>query len=648
MHFYLNKRFFRAVLICLGLYIFPHCVYGQIPDTEKQYTVENIISVLRETGVTYEVRPLLHEYGGFGSSVHVNFPVPEYLITSLDDANLFGTFVLAVPIDSAFAVDAALAFVKAVKTQQIWRAQIHLMVAFLADEKDILDFSGKSHKGLRDLIRLPDMPGNWTVCYLRSDTAPQALRIHHGNGKYITPLELIKPLPVLFKSYGIPFSFEARYNEIYKLDLIKGRDEIGLLSAGEINSICLYPGNSDISSEKIDPKNLAAMLLKYAWNLPLPLHSPDQHYTIISLPGKNYFFISEFTSIVFLVMSIACLILSLLAVSAFHRVKYISRMRLFLRKGWIFFIILPLMILIVWGTGFLYSFINITLTKTSVLYSDYLDTILIILLAVWLFNNFAFLFDQLSIPRIVQLNGVSAVIIISMGFLVSAALDLTYTGIFLWAFVFTFFGGIIRKPTLIFISAFLIPLRAISAFININEFDSLPVNSFFTAAHNGVLTRGNLRDWFIAFQISVLCLPIMLLLKRSTIFKNMVQEKMKITLALRFGTLGCIVIAIVLKALLFTRQPEQINRTITGSNILGVNVSHTLFLDSRIVNIKLESPARPVMFSLYLRSSDNSLPLIYSSTVPVSRASDDSVPDMIKADSRITVSSMYGGIHFGN
>ena len=649
MEHFFSGRYTRGlpVFFFLGmLFLFSLPVYSQTPDIK--ISAAEIISILEEKNIPFEVRPLLQDYGGFGASVHV---YPVSLHTARDgfgELSARGTFVLAVPVDSSFAAETALAFIDAARARLIQENsdtdplfQKDLLVAFLGDEKSFLDNADFSNKGLRDLISLPSMPETWTVCYFECPDPPGSIRISHGSGEYIAPLELVKPLPPLFKSCEIPFTFEARYNELYKLDICRGSDELALLWSGEIYGICFYPGIEGSDANKIDSKKMAELLLEYAENLQLPLEKPDQHYSFITLPFGPVFFVSETALLIILITGSACLFTGLLFYSALYRIKVISRIRLFLKRGWVFIIFLPLMVLIVRGVGLFYGFLYDFL-KIPVPNVDFWGIILIVFLAIWLFNIISHGLDYFHFPRKSRLYGISAVIIAGTGVLSSAALDLTYIVIFLWSFIFCFMGSALKKPKLIFVSALLIPLRTLGAFYNIYESGGIPVRLFVIQGNYDILYPVN---WITAFQIALLCLPIMLILKRAMILekqKNHVQpsrefykaeyhKNFKISFMLRIGILCLLLAIIALKTMFFSERPEQIRRIFSADSPeipgdkFSVILTETVFEESCIVNVKLQTIPDPLMFDLLLMDPENELLLIYSSTVPFERETDNSV-----------------------
>ena len=642
----------RAVVLlcCVHIYIFfpPGQVYGQTSGSNTAAvsggiagsgsTAGYVTDILRKKSIPFEVRPLLQNYGGFGTSVHVRLAAGP---------GSSGTFVLAVPLDSEFAVAAALAFIDAAKAQTSADINIDLLIAFLGNEKSALGRPEYSNIGLRDLINLPEMPETWTVVYLDSGDSPDQIQISHGNINYLAPLQMVKPLPDLFKSFGIPFDFRAKYNELYKLDLIKGSGELALLQDGEIFGIKLN-GISGSSEKTIEPAVLANMLLEYAKIMRRPAEEPDQHYTILPVSGGNYFFISEKAAVLILVISTIFYVILILIFSAVHRVRLISRIYLFIKKGWVFALFLPLMVLIIRGVGFFCGFIYWIL-KVQAPNMDFWGWILNVFIAISLFNVLSHVLDSLHFSRKAELYGISAIFITGLGVLVSAALDLTYAVLFMWAFLFCFIGAVTKKPWLVILTILLIPLRTFGAIRNIYESGGLPAHLFLI--QNGIGSFIAPENWIAAFEIAVLCLPIMLLLKRAFVLVNPGSKKfigrprprkIRPAFVVWLGIFGLLLVIITLNALLTPGEPQPVYRTIDLSNkqsaesippdIFKVSLAQTAFQESLIVNIRLQSSGNPVLFDLFLGDEGNDPPFVYSAPVPAERIDDNTVRFLLGED----------------
>ena len=592
----------------------PHVLFGQTGNN-----TESLINILSENAISFETRPLMADYGGFGSSLHVR----------ISQGDTTGTFVLAVPISSTFAVETALVLIEAAGYQKL---NFNLLVAFLGDEKSELDstefsLDGFSNKGLRDLITLTDMPGNWVVSYLDLNAPPKSLYILHGSEDYIAPLELVRSLPSLFKAHDIPASFEVRHNGLFKLGLAKDSEVLNLLMEGEINGI-YFSSRDSINTERIsvdginiiDAKNLAMLLLDYAETLELPLQNPDRHYSLIVL-GPYVFFISEKVSVILLISSIAVFIFSFMVYSISKRVILFVRIRLFIKYSWIFLIFLPLMVFFIRGTGLFYAFL-LGLFQVPAPGSDFWGSILIILSALWLFYFVSLGLDLFHFPRKAGFYGASAIILAALGLITAAILDFTYTSIFIWAFTFIYLAATLKKPVLITISVFFIPLLPLLALYNVWQLQGLPVYFF--------IVQGSNRTWVAISQAAILCLPMILLLKRDVIFIKLKRNLRKIyifrNLWFRLGVLIFLFSLMILQVFFLSLEKSGESRRETfEEDILNLAITETIFLESRIVNIVLHSPVNPIRFDLFLKSDNDDIPLIYSAPIPQERQNDNSI-----------------------
>jgi hypothetical protein len=197
----------------------------------------------------------------------------------------------------------------------------------------------------------------------------------------------------------------------------------------------------------------------------------------------------------------------------------------------------------------------------------------------------------------------------AIGLFIATILDFTYIPVFLWAFVFTFIGSVVRRPGAIVISALLIPLQAIGAIYNLVE------------SSNGALARVFLNSaspgsWAVSAQIAAMSLPFMLLLKRSAVlFNKKGQHKIIIPLWFRFCFIAFVLGSMITHILFLPGTiPEQIRRFIENYGVV-ISLEDTEFQESRIVEVRLNAPEDPVRFDLFLEA-DNNAPLVYSAPCP--------------------------------
>ncbi|WP_148257759.1 DUF3488 domain-containing protein [Leadbettera azotonutricia] len=573
---------------------------------------DGIALVLREMNVPFEERFLLQDYGGFGSSLHARLKAP---------GNEEGyAFVLAVPRDKPYAVETALSFAKAAVDQGSISGQADLLIAFLGDEENTLpaDQGGLSHKGLRDLLSLPDMPETWILCYMDFERNPGKVLIRHGDGDYIAPLDMVRPLLRLFKSHSISAEFEIRYNELYTLGLASSHEELALAWEGEINSIYLAEGHGKGSpAEGPDPGTLAGLLLEYSESLNFPVQNPDRHYGFFSPPGSgSTVFFSETTAALSLLAMAALFIFSALIYTATYRAVFFYNMRLFFKHVWLFLIFFPLLVLILQGSDFFYSLL-LRLLKRPAPPSDFPGAALTVLLAVWFLYIPSHLLDIFHIPKKQNFYGASAMMFAGIGLFIAAMLNFTYIPVFLWAFVFTFIGSCLRNPVAIFISALLIPLQAIGALYNIFESSNGALADIF-------LKSASPGSWGVSAQIAALSLPFMLLLKRGAVFFSKEQNKIIIPLWFRFCVFAVILGSMITHILFIPSKIPEKTRRMNENYGVVISLEETIFQESRIVEVRIRAPGDPVRFDLFLEAG-NRAPLVYSAPCPFNSLNDNTI-----------------------
>lgn len=578
---------------------------GALPD---------ILRRLKEAGRTAEERPLLAEWGGFGTNVIVRYGGGP---ADAEGSGAEGVFVLAVPQNKGFAVETALAFIKAAGERG---AAVSLMAAFLADEENTLprDLGGTAHKGLQDLLSIPDMPENWVLCYLDMEGPPGKILLRHGNGDYIAPLELVEPLAALFAAEEkASFEFEIGYSELYKLGLVSGPEELGLAWAAEVNGFCLSASGGEESG--MTAEAMAELLLDYAGHLRFPVQNPDRHYRLLSLPGPGgIVFISERNAVVILLVTVAVFVFFVLLVSSVHRGRILFNFKLFVIHSWIFFIFLPLLVLALKGTGFIYSSLLSAFHKPAPSGGDYTGAGLAILFAIWLAYIPSHFFDCFHFLRRQNFYATSALILAALGLFIAAYIDFTYAPVFMWAFICTAAGAYSRNLALVFISALLMPLEALGALYNLIKIESHVLTDIFLGNGPG--------SWAAALQIAVLSLPFLLLLKRGKILarealrKKSLSWTLKIPLRIRVffpaATLAAMIVYIVL---LPKSGPEPLRRIRSVENsggVVSISVTDTFFRESRIADVMIRAAGNPVRFNLYLENDENDVPLVYSAPFP--------------------------------
>ena len=622
------ERQFRLLVLLIILFIlapvFPHA--GELSTTplpatkfpaqdEVSRVQENLDRVLGDlNAAAYERRYLLADYGGFGSSVMVRNAVEN------TDAPL--TLVVAIPLHADYAVTSALSLAQKIQADTT-PGSANIIIAFLGDEENALgaDMGGIPHKGLRDLLALADIPENWVLCYIDINEPPERIMIRHGIRGYIAPLEIVKPLPELFRSYEIPWFFKIRHNDIYKLGLVEGPQALYFALDADINGFVLSgegTGENTVSAEVFSD-----CLFEYAGTLSGPIIGGDSHYSHFTLPRGKAFFISAGLAASLLIIVFGLFLFYVLFNPSRFHIILIFNIKLFLKFSWFFLLMLPLMVFSVKISGLLYS-ILLNLIKPNESITNNAGAGFTVLLALFIFSLPSPLLDFIRFPKRARFYGISSVIFAALGLLFAAFLDFSYVQVFLWAFFFVFLASLLKIPVLVFLCVLLIPVFAVDTVFNIMETGSTKLAELL------ITSDWKAPDtWVTAIMTALFSLPLFLLIRRGILlFKESKQRGPKLTYSRKYRLVFIpILIAIVLTimslhVLMLPEIPVPERRFYASAEQAGLLCAFDSirFQDSRIITVNIEADEDPVRFDVRLQSKNNSslLPL-YSSPVPFTR-----------------------------
>ena len=546
-----------------------------------------------------------------------------------------GTFVFAVPLDAEFAVDTALSLTKLLKEKN---SAINILVAFLGGEKvklpdDLLASSyantrTTSYSGLRDLLTLTDLPENWVLCYFDADQAPESLILRHGGKGYLAPLGVIKPLPALFSSFNIPWSFAIRFNSIYKLGLVEGPEVLAIAWQEEVNCFILSGGKTG-HGKTLTPDTLSGLLLDYAGSLNFPILSPDRHYSFIPLPNGRFFFITEGITAAILLSIVAIFLFLYLLYSVRNNAILVYHFRLFFKNFWFFIIPLPLLAICLRASALIYYLLLKTFDAPFAA-ANYIGFVLSLFLAISAFSFSMLVLNRLHFPQRARFFGFAALIFCIMGILSAALLDFAYVPFFIWSFVFISTGAFVSNSVLIFIFSLSAPILAVFAFFNIFETGSTRLAELF------IFSPWQAREgWAVTIQVALLILPVMFLIMRGIIlfqksFAINFNLKKKIKLIALSVLAVIIVFTMAVQIFIFKQKNPAEKRFITeiseaeGSDArLSLFIDDIVFQDSRILTMNLLARGSPIRFDVSLESvDDRTLLPVYSAPVPFGRADD--------------------------
>ena len=553
---------------------------------------------------------MLESQGGFGRSIIAR---TSYTGT--------GTFVLAVPLDADFAVNTALSFLEFLSLSD---SMPGVLVAFLSDEKNILpeEFGGITHRGLRDLLSLTDLPENWILSYLDIDEAPAHLVIHHGVAGYITPREIIEPFTDLLTAHDLSWSFRISYNEFYTLGFLEGPEILRIAWQEEINSFSITGEYSETES-MVSHIEMAELFFEFSNLLSFPVLISDRHYSILEIPFNGILYAGEGSITILSLGIVSLFLLFFLIYSGTHHVKIIFHARLFFKHIWLFLLFFPLLILSIRLSGMVYSRLYL-FYHSSHAGINYPGIIMIILLAFLFFLLPSPLLNLIRFPRRIQFYGFSSVFFIVLGLLFSVFFNFSFLLVFLWAFIFVFLGAMTKNPFLVFLYILMVPLPALGLIGNI----VMSVDGSITELFISPRWENNI-TWFITFEAALLALPLFLLSRRGIIMiqklrKDGIEKKPDRTYRLIlipiliFTVLGTMTLQNLLINII-DMEPIRRNNEADDSTF-SLSVTDTFFQDSRIYNLTLDALINPVRFDIILLSeNDESLLPLYSSQIPYTR-----------------------------
>jgi hypothetical protein len=252
-----------------------------VPDSQEKQ--DEIIEILQGGGISYEKRSL-EVYGGSGDTLLAILPGPDAAELSPE------VFILAVPLsvrqekpgEFSYGVSTALAFIRKMKEQGAAR---RVIAAFLDDED-------RDYRGIVDFASFLDYPENAALVYLELPSPPRGLLIRHGVRGNVAPLALVRPLPGLLNSRGIPCSFGARSHEHYKLGLAGGPPALETAQGQEISAILLNGMAGLPDAAPVGAEVLAELLVEYSGAVQWRIGGMDTHYSLFDY-GKRIFFLSE-------------------------------------------------------------------------------------------------------------------------------------------------------------------------------------------------------------------------------------------------------------------------------------------------------------------------------------------------------------------
>ncbi|MDR1900725.1 MAG: hypothetical protein LBQ88_00380 [Treponema sp.] len=585
---------------------------------------ERITGFLRENNYSFEERSLYAGYGGFGSSVFINIPKN----TAQDNALLF---VLAVPLipsggpqeNNSYTFNAVCSFLKKIEGRE---RDTDILIAFLGNEVSVLPEAERKHAnlGLLDLLANLNNPDQTVLWYLDLDSPPTRLLFHHGKAGTVAPLSILSPLPGLCESLAIPYTFAVRFNGLYKLRLAEGPPSLNIALEQGFSSLCIKGENDQTTIKDTETESAAAryipaeiladLFVNYAASVNIKVENQDYHYSLISIPAGKVIFISELLTIVMLLLLCAVFFFAFLIYSMIYRRRLTFQWRRFLGHAWLLPIFLAVLAVSLEVSGVFLILLR-GIFKSSAGFStgsSYILGAFRVGISLLLFSLTSPLTRFLKFPRTEIFYGNSAVILVILGILIAAVLDITFIPIFFWAFLFTLLGSLVKIPLLIFVSALFTPLLAIFVLKNILDGNYSRLGEILLSPSP-----------FPVIYMALISLPFVLILKRGvTLSENRTKSKPAYSVYFfpRIILLGCLTLFLIVFLYRNTRNtpalPER--RSFTEApyqeGIISLGAEETVFIERRSILIHISAKGNPVRFDVYL-VSERPLPL-YSASMP--------------------------------
>jgi hypothetical protein len=465
-----------------------------------------------------------------------------------------------------------------------------------------------SHTGLEDLLTLPNDPENTIMLYADFYDPPEKILIHHSGGKTPAPLSLLQPIPGLCASYGIPFTFAVKSNELYKLGFVEGPSVLGSSLAYGVPSLYLEGGEP--AGKPIPAELLGDLLLEYTDSLNFSTENLDYHYLIFQFRDKTIF-VPELITVITLWSLTALGFLIFLIYSIVLRRMLIIQWKIFFRRSWVILILFLILFLTLEGAELFFRLLlsRFALPRDHISYGGIIFGMSIALTLFSLIDPF---FNQLKIPRRPNFYGNAAVILIILGTLIAVFLDITFIPAFIWAFLFTVLAALIPFSLAVYVIAFIIPLQIAGILLaNVGTVGmALPMLNRFH------------RVWIILF-IAVTVLPSVLIFKRASALaagQKRRQPRFLWLVSRSIMLAGCMgALTFYVYKLSLEPPANPVRRVITENPdnpaILDVTINSRSFLARRALEINLYARNDPVRFDLYLDSINDPQP-IYAASMP--------------------------------
>ncbi|AEJ19631.1 hypothetical protein [Gracilinema caldarium] len=593
--FYLYITFFFAFSHNLGAQtqeIHRITVRARQGNQEAQH-VANLIQQADQIGLTYELRPLLSQYGSFGTSIQFDF-----IQDNTDTNNI--VILVAVPLSSEFAVTVVEDLLLEISKNAI---NANIRIAFVADEAN-------GHRGLIEQLDQFDDPESVVVLYfdLLDETGP--LSLYQGSQGYISPLQLLHEAVKIGKKYKIPINIPEPFNELFRLNVLKGNEALEVIHERGFSAIVITNQSPTRTGPLLDKKDVSRFLKDYIEHSPKDTALFDFHYTILHF-NNNYFFIDEKHTLIIVLCSVFTILLFFAINSIIFRRKIIIYWVIFLRRSWILLLYIGLLLgslylsrICIWIWLMLYG------TTTS------LPLTVVILFPVLWFSLFSFIspiLQNITIPKRSSFYGQSGILVILFGLLLAITIDISFMPVFIWALFWIFLGSLVHNYFINLLSSLLAPVQIIILYI-------------LTAVKNNAIYP--LYIYPSQFQnslvLSFIVLPFILLWKRTILLRiqkskqRLQRNKYGISKAI-FTVVLLLVILSIGPTIISTNNKDKDVTTNSDTPLFSTNLSSTSFLNQKTISIMLKAKTTIDRYQIYVLKNDVQNISLIESTIPFAK-----------------------------
>ena len=570
---------------------------------------------LLRQGIPYQERSLLAQFGGFGTSIHVDLPVQ-----GRENVEFSPALVIALPLSSEMNVHTALDFLRLLKDQG---PPLPIRLAFLDDPPASVppEFQNPGPAGLLDLLQRNE--GLDTPFFLYLDLSPQTSKLtaYLGTSSHVAPLVMVQPLATLARSDAIPFSFGVPYHEAYRMKLIRGSESLELAQNAGYGAILLrgIEGRTATSGGKtLTSPGVATFLYHYAESLSKGSQERDYHYSIFNLGGAYYFLTEKMTILLFLLWISAVLTVVLLY-SLGNRRILVPLWGIFFKRFWVILLYFGLL----YGSLSLAKFffpLIVRLSGVKIVPPTFGGAALVLLLTLSLYELGAPSLTLLKIPRRFHFYGFAGLLFLFLGTLFAAALDLTFMTDFLWADIFGFFAATLGSAQIALIFLVLAPLRLFAVIGSIIGSGDPTLARLIIAGGPGV-----------SIILTLIILPFLFFIKRISLLLSSQRRGPQVWLVwiprgiLLVGTVGTIYSYGFngMERPTAIRVPQIVGVNNPAPRFFNITLGENTFLDRRTLKITLSALDRPNRFDLSIQSEDKKAPLyIYDAPIPFKMGAD--------------------------